>query len=137
MKLITTLMCPKKLVSASAKVAKAFRNATIECVFWNMIGGISGKQSTFMKPEKLAQHHQTLSSWVESGYKTRLTGLFQLLHTMRCASTQNTLTEEFHLKPVAQCICPDGLTDPVCVVLSEKSMKIKFNRFSNCKLKHD
>ena len=37
------------------------------------------------------------------------------------------LTEEFHLQPVTQCICPDGLTDPIRMILIVKSMKNNFN----------
>ena len=47
---------------------------------------------------------------------------WDVLHT-------HTLTEEFHLQPATQCICPDGLTDPICMILIVKSMKNKYNMF--------
>ena len=46
---------------------------------------------------------------------------------MGCASHTHMLTEEFHLQPVTQCICPDGLTDPIRMILIVKSMKNNFN----------
>ena len=73
-KLIMFFPCTKEVLCHCAEVAKAFQCCSYRLYFlhydWELEISHQKKQSTLMKPEKLAECHQTLSSRVGSGNKT-------------------------------------------------------------------